>query len=735
MPDTIIDLTGDDEASGGSEAVPAAERQVQTGQPTPPATTGSSIARLLTHSSAQLASSTAALLRGALATVTHARAAVGPPARGGSTSSAPRSPASRPGQKRDRPTWVPPDRRVPGTDFLVDAFRFGGKTPCTHWVLTHFHSDHYGGLDRTWCHGKIYASQVTASLAAQRLGVPPQWLVPLPMSRPILIAGVKVTLLDANHCPGSALWLFELASGASYLHTGDMRWHPRMSKYPALRPFTQPGGTQSLAGLYLDTTYCDAKYAFPTQAAVVAAAVSVAKSFAADPGVLFVVGSYGIGKERVFMAIAEALDERVVVNATKLRMLQSLGWPLRDVRRLTTDTSAGRIFVVPMHALSAANLDKWLSRARGGDLSFGGYGAGRPAAASASAAAPSLVSGRGRGGARSGGRVTGVGRFKTSGRAASSAASLNAAATAAAAGAAPTLGQATLGCSTAGRLHVARQAPAGPARRIHSIVAFKPTGWTFQADDTPQAQPGGAAHVERRGLQSVQLAIGNTAARVRATIVQRRGGAKCHASAGGEHWKLPGSGGCSAADDRTVATQADDARTVATAMDIPATQSTVALPEPEPATDGQITLTQVVPWRGDLPDLLRATQVEAAPLQAPSQEDPSVAAQAASMRKFLSQASCPDPSTEVLSDDSGTVATEAMDMSSRAATASSTSARLQPGGVTLLGLPYSEHSSFSELRHCVGTVRTRSITPTVGGRSQEARAAMVALLTTPAVPP
>ena len=720
-----------------SEPAPGPEIQAQTAQPassTAPATTGSSIARLLSHSSAQLASSTTALLRGALAAVTHARAAVGPATpRGNSTSTTPRTPASCPGQKRDRPAWVPPDRRVPGTDFLVDAFRFGGKTPCTHWVLTHFHSDHYGGLDRTWCHGKIYASQVTASLTAQRLGVPPRWLVPLPMNRAILIAGAKVTLLDANHCPGSALWLFELTSGASYLHTGDMRWHPRMSKYPALRPFTQPGGTQSLAGLYLDTTYCDAKYTFPTQAAVVAAAVSVAKSFAADPGVLFVVGSYGIGKERVFMAIAEALDERVVVNATKLRMLQSLGWPLRDVRRLTTDTSAGRIFVVPMHALSAANLDKWLSRARGGDLSFGGYGAGRPAAATACGGAPSVVSRRGRGGARSGGRVTGVGRFKTSGKAAASAVSLNAAATAAVAGAPPTLGQSTLSCSTAGRLNIAREAPASPARRIHSIVAFKPTGWTFQADDTPQAQPGGAAHVERRGLQSVQLAIGNTAARVRATIVQRRGGAKCHASSGGDHWKLPGQGGSSATDDQTVATQADDAHTVATALDIPATQSTVALPEPEPATDGQITLTQVVPWRGDLPDLLRATQVEAAPLQAPSQEDPSIAAQAASMRKFLSQASCPDPCTEVLSDDSGTVATEAMDMSSRAAS-SGTSARLQPGGVTLLGLPYSEHSSFNELRHCVGTVRTRSITPTVGGRSQEARAAMVSLLTAPAAP-
>ena len=40
---------------------------------------------------------------------------------------------------------------------------------------------------------------------------------------PIGEEGVKLTLLDANHCPGACLLLFRLADGTVYLHTGQTR--------------------------------------------------------------------------------------------------------------------------------------------------------------------------------------------------------------------------------------------------------------------------------------------------------------------------------------------------------------------------------------------------------------------------------------------------------------------------------------------------------------------------------
>lgn len=42
------------------------------------------------------------------------------------------------------------------------------------------------------------------------------------------------------------------------LHTGDMRWNPRMGKHPAL-------ANQRIDQLFLDTTYASPKHTFPSQ--------------------------------------------------------------------------------------------------------------------------------------------------------------------------------------------------------------------------------------------------------------------------------------------------------------------------------------------------------------------------------------------------------------------------------------------------------------------------------------
>lgn len=67
---------------------------------------------------------------------------------------------------------------------------------------------------------------------------------------PVLIEGVRVTALDANHCPGALLLLFELPDGRRILHTGDMRWDESMKQYSAF-------ASGAIDELYLDTTFCD----------------------------------------------------------------------------------------------------------------------------------------------------------------------------------------------------------------------------------------------------------------------------------------------------------------------------------------------------------------------------------------------------------------------------------------------------------------------------------------------
>ncbi|CAG8491430.1 7620_t:CDS:2 [Acaulospora colombiana] len=133
-----------------------------------------------------------------------------------------------------------------------------------------------------WSHGPVYCSVVTGNLVIQQLRVNDRYVKRLPMDEEVEIegTGVKVTLIDANHCPGSVLFLFKdkLANGETmrYLHTGDFRACPRQILHSAIR---QPANPE-IDVLYLDTTYLNPSYSFPAQELVVNAIIQLVKKAA-----------------------------------------------------------------------------------------------------------------------------------------------------------------------------------------------------------------------------------------------------------------------------------------------------------------------------------------------------------------------------------------------------------------------------------------------------------------------
>lgn len=58
---------------------------------------------------------------------------------------------------------VPDYKIVDGTNFAVDAFRFGEIAGVTTYFLTHYHSDHYVGLTKKF-NRPIYMSTITGRL-------------------------------------------------------------------------------------------------------------------------------------------------------------------------------------------------------------------------------------------------------------------------------------------------------------------------------------------------------------------------------------------------------------------------------------------------------------------------------------------------------------------------------------------------------------------------------------------
>lgn len=242
---------------------------------------------------------------------------------------------------------------MPGTPFTVDAFRYGQVKDCSAYFLTHFHADHYGGLSKAWSHGPIYCTPITARLIEMCLYVNPSFIHTLELDVEHVIEGIKVTMLEANHCPGAALIHFNLPSGQCYLHTGDFRASKLMQTYPLLL-------NQRVNVLYLDTTYCNPKYRFPLKEEVLNFVVKVTKNILKkQPKTLIIVGAYSIGKESVYLAISKALMVKIHADSSRRRILKSFGWP-EISGSLCTDGNDTPLHVLPMSSLKFEILEKYM---------------------------------------------------------------------------------------------------------------------------------------------------------------------------------------------------------------------------------------------------------------------------------------------------------------------------------------------------------------------------------------
>ncbi|ROT36425.1 artemis protein [Sodiomyces alkalinus F11] len=232
-------------------------------------------------------------------------------------------------------------------DIRVDFFR-----PSPHrqaplaCFLSHVHSDHLAGLESLRS-PFVYCSAATRQILLRLERYPCRinfakgilearvqtfkklrfLLKPIPLDTPTCLElapgrHIRVTLFDANHCPGAVMFLLE-GDGKAVLYTGDVRCEPwfvnSVARNPSLVEYSSH--IKTLDKIYLDTSILDD---IPLQTKADGIAELVRKIVVYPPGTIFHVQAWTYGYEEVWIALSKALNSRIHVDDYKMNIFQSL---------------------------------------------------------------------------------------------------------------------------------------------------------------------------------------------------------------------------------------------------------------------------------------------------------------------------------------------------------------------------------------------------------------------------
>ncbi|KAJ8103460.1 beta-lactamase-like protein, partial [Lipomyces tetrasporus] len=240
----------------------------------------------------------------------------------------------------------------------VDYFKEQPKTlPPKACFLSHVHSDHLQGLEN-YIGPVVYCSPATKRLLLRlekksarlarlcnEVEIEPQRMYrnlgpengrdvlrAIPYNTPTVIdldpcQKITVTLFDANHCPGSTMFLIE-SDRKAILYTGDVRaenrWLEGLRQNPILIAYTR--GWKKLDCIYLDTTFCGpcSSYAiFPSKAEGTDLLIDAVSKYPADT--VFHFNAWTYGYEDLWIALASAFNTKIHVDKYRYDIFQSIG--------------------------------------------------------------------------------------------------------------------------------------------------------------------------------------------------------------------------------------------------------------------------------------------------------------------------------------------------------------------------------------------------------------------------
>ncbi|EXJ89836.1 hypothetical protein A1O3_02903 [Capronia epimyces CBS 606.96] len=231
----------------------------------------------------------------------------------------------------------------------IDFFRtHPGKPPPAAYFLSHVHSDHLLGLESVKM-PFVYCSATTRRILLKLEKYPHRInfakgilesrkqhyrhlktvLRPLPLHASTELelgpkSTIRVTLLDANHCPGAVMFLIE-GDGKAIVYTGDIRaepwWVNSIVQNPVILPYAC--GLKTLDCIYLDTTFAshDEPYReFPTKAEGLKELLEKVRQCPADT--IFYFRAWTLGYEDVWIALSNLCKSRIHVDDYQFRIFR-----------------------------------------------------------------------------------------------------------------------------------------------------------------------------------------------------------------------------------------------------------------------------------------------------------------------------------------------------------------------------------------------------------------------------
>lgn len=243
--------------------------------------------------------------------------------------------------KRGAPRKPPPQFSVPGTNFTVD---WHCKTfpNYIHSFISHAHEDHMAGIRSFQPPRVLHCTEITAKMLLIKVPKIKPCIKICEINTTFIIEGIKIHALNANHTPGSAMFIFELKNGKKILHTGDFRAEDFVVN--SILNFAP------IDHLFIDCTYACQGIQFPKRSECVNFVIEKIHDLFTK-GYFAIIGTYSIGKESLIFDVAEATSNTIYAPEPRMQTLRDLtSTGFRKSSLLNDDKYLARI-----HVLSGGN--------------------------------------------------------------------------------------------------------------------------------------------------------------------------------------------------------------------------------------------------------------------------------------------------------------------------------------------------------------------------------------------